>query len=129
MSKSNNLFIQSLLSFSNAKTFAGRAKLDRRLWVKTAVLWNTYLFTFFSRQSCTCTRTVILSYILHSVEIFVSYPQLVYSCTRTRSCTYGITEVRKYFRRVQLLNKYESTKVLSYFQKYESTKVVSKVRK
>ena len=44
--------VKVYLVFRKAKTFAGRAKLDRRLWVKTAVPWNTfegiYLFTFFS---------------------------------------------------------------------------------
>ena len=58
-------YYKSLHSFSKAKTFAGRAKLDRRLWVKTAV--HTYLFTFFSGSH------VHVQY-LHSVEILVSYP-------------------------------------------------------
>ena len=56
--------VKVYLVFRKAKTFAGRAKLDRRLWVKTAVPWNIYLFTFFSGSR--------VQYLL-SVEIFVSY--------------------------------------------------------
>ena len=119
---------KSLLFFRKAKTFAGRAKLDRRLWVKTAVLWNTfvrrYLFIYFFFRQFLFTTTYVYMYctvntttFVNSVEILVNIKPLVHKFSYIPS--YNIrtvhvrvrvldrdTNERKYSRKYYTFNRY-----------------------